>query len=63
MLIASGMLMAGVLSQTPSCRDAAVDLLAADACVTYAFEAAADEPESFTFLADEAMRSIAKLAQ
>ena len=40
-------------------RSAALDLLAADALVTYAFEAAADEPESLDGHARDAMRLIA----
>ncbi|MFN8572694.1 MAG: hypothetical protein U0132_11625 [Gemmatimonadaceae bacterium] len=39
-------------------RDAAVDLLAADALVTYAFELAADEPERLDGVATEAMRRL-----
>ncbi len=62
-LIAAGeRLMQDVLAAPPRNRDSAVDLLAADACVTYAFEAAADEPERIVALADGAMQRIARLA-
>jgi hypothetical protein len=43
-------------------RACAVDLLAADACVTYAFEAAADEPNRIGERAARAMARIATLA-
>jgi hypothetical protein len=43
-------------------RDAALDLLAADACVTWAFEAAADEPGTILERAEAAMRRIAAAA-
>jgi len=44
-------------------RDSALDLLAVDALVTYAFEAAADEPEALETLSSEALRRIAALAE
>jgi hypothetical protein len=62
MLQASECLMQDVLAAAPKDRDAALALLAGDACVTYAFEAAADQPESFVELADRAMQRIAQLA-
>jgi hypothetical protein len=62
MLQAGELLMRDVLAAAPKDRVAALDLLAADACVTYAFEAAADEPGKFTQLADEAMQRIARLS-
>lgn len=43
-------------------RDVALDLLAADALVTHAFELAADDPERIEERAGEAMRRIAALA-
>ncbi len=43
-------------------RNAAVDLLTADALVTYAFEAAADEPERIQARAQVAMARLAALA-
>lgn len=43
-------------------RDRALDLLAVDALVTYAFEAAAEQPDTLAKRATEAMLSIARLA-
>jgi len=62
LLEASEMLMKDVLAEAPNARGAALDLLAGDACVTYAFEAAADEPGNLAALADQAMQRIVKLA-
>jgi hypothetical protein len=44
-------------------RDAALDLLAADACVTWAFEAAADDPGTLGSRAEDAMRRLAAVAR
>lgn len=62
LLAASEILMQEVLAAAPQDRKAALDLLAGDACVTYAFEAAADEPAELSALADHAMQRIARLA-
>ena len=43
-------------------RAAALDLLAADALTTYALEAAADDPSSVDWRADEAMGRLSALA-
>ena len=43
-------------------RDAALDLLAVDALVTYAFEAAADDPERLEMRTQRALTRIAALA-
>jgi hypothetical protein len=55
-----------LLSATPGCespeRSAALDLLAADALVTYAFEMDAEVPEEIDSLADSAMRELGALA-
>ncbi|HEU4584692.1 MAG TPA: hypothetical protein VFR95_03035 [Gemmatimonadaceae bacterium] len=55
-----------LLSATPGCaspeRRAALDLLAADALVTYAFEIAAEVPEEIDSLAESAMRALGALA-
>lgn len=59
---ASALLLARVLASDASSRSVATDLLAADAFVTYAFEAAADDPQSIAPLADRAMQRIAVLA-
>lgn len=40
-------------------KDVALDLLAADACVTWAFEAAADQPETIVLRAQDAIQRIA----
>ena len=44
-------------------RNSALDLLAVDALVTYAFEAAADRPEDLEMLATGALARIAALAE
>ncbi len=44
-------------------RDAALDLLAVDALVTYAFEAAAETPERLEALATDAMTRLSAVAR
>ncbi|MEX2181724.1 MAG: hypothetical protein WD771_06755 [Gemmatimonadaceae bacterium] len=44
-------------------RDAALDLLAADACVTWAFEAAAGEPATIGAKVESAIQRITELSQ
>jgi hypothetical protein len=62
-LISAGeVAMAAVLRGGCLTRDSALDLLAVDALVTYAFEAAADEPEALETLSSDALRRIAALA-
>lgn len=61
LLKASQALLREVLAAEPKDREAALALLAADACITYAFEAAAESPSTFGAVADHAMESIAKL--
>ena len=55
-----------LLSATPGCespeRRSALELLAADALVTYAFEIAAEAPEEIDALAESAMRELGALA-
>ena len=51
------------MSSDPMTRAQALDVLGADALVTYAFEAAADEPGQLAGRADAAMRRIAQLAE
>lgn len=51
-----------VLSAGVEGRASALDLLSADAYVTYAFEAAADQAARVPALADEAMRRISAIA-
>jgi hypothetical protein len=55
-------LLASVLRGPAATRAAALDLLAADALVTYAFESAADERIDLNLLARDAMTRIARLA-
>lgn len=54
-------LLATILGSGSTQRDAALDLLTADALVTYAFEAAADDPGSLDAQAASAMRTISAL--
>jgi hypothetical protein len=44
-------------------RESALDLLAVDALITYAFEAAADDPEQLEECAGRALATIATLAE
>jgi hypothetical protein len=57
-LAASERLVGAIVAGGASTRAVALDLLAADALVTYAFEAAADEPERLAERTDEAMRRL-----
>jgi hypothetical protein len=52
----------GVLAAAPMTRAHALDLLAADALVTFAFESGADDAERFGERAVAAMQQIAALA-
>jgi uncharacterized membrane protein len=55
-------LLRDVVARAAAGRESALDLLAADALATYAFEAAADVPASLEEHAREAMRRIGALA-
>ena len=55
-------LVATLLASGSTSRDSALDLLAADALVTYAFEAASEAPAGLATRASEAMVRIAALA-
>jgi hypothetical protein len=55
-------LVAALLASGSTTRDSALDLLAADALVTYAFEAASESPADLATRAAEAMVRIAALA-
>jgi hypothetical protein len=55
--------MRGLLRDGCLTRGSALDLLAVDAIVTYAFEAAADRPEEIEALATGALSRIAALAE
>ncbi len=59
LLHAGQALLATILRAGSTQRDAALDLLTADALVTYAFEAAADDPAQLDQRAADAMRAIA----
>ena len=50
-----------LIRQNATDRAGALDLLAADALVTYAFEAAADKPETLEGLATTAMRRLSSV--
>jgi hypothetical protein len=50
-----------LLRDNATARESAIDLLAADALVTYAFEAASDRPKELASLATDAMARIAAL--
>lgn len=54
-------LVAGLLSVNSTGRGSALTLLAADALVTYAFEAAADAPDTLPARATTAMQTLATL--
>ena len=54
--------LAAVLGDGGTTRASAIDLLAADALVTWAFEAAAESPGELDALAADAMERIARLA-
>jgi hypothetical protein len=59
LLIAGEALLARLLNDGRTSREAALDLLAADALITYAFEAAAEDA---TPLADRARRAMVQIA-
>ena len=61
-LAAGERLVAGLLRGDRTSRDSALDLLTADALVTYAFEAAGAHPEGIDAHAGDAMTRIASLA-
>ncbi len=58
LLEAGQALLANIIGSGSTQRDAALDLLTADALVTYAFEAAADDPSTLDARAADAMRAI-----
>jgi hypothetical protein len=62
-LAAGERLVATVLREEEANRDYALDLLAADALVTYAFEAASGTPDELSARAARAMSSIAVLGE
>ena len=60
-LVAAEELVSSLLGDGARTRGAALDLLAADALVTYAFEAASERPQELADRAAGAMRRIAAL--
>ena len=62
-LAAGEKLVADLLARDCTHRESASDLLAADALVTYAFEAAGQEPATLVSRAEGAMRRIATMAR
>lgn len=60
-LTAGERLLSDVLANADASRECALDLLAADALVTYAFEAASNDPHSLAERASSAMMQIASL--
>ena len=63
LLAAAEALLGGMLRAGCATRASALDLLVCDALVTYAFEAAADEPERLDALTRAAMMRIGALAR
>ena len=61
MLATAEGLLAELLTLDGAARDRALDLLAVDAMVTYAFEAACESPETLRARATDAMSAIAWL--
>ena len=59
---AADSLLRDLLGRESSGRDLALDLLTVDALVTYAFEAASEDPASLMARADAAMRRLAAAA-
>jgi len=63
-LVEAGVELAATVARAaPMTRAQALDLLTADALITYAFEAAADDPAQLVARADAAMRAIAAVGQ
>jgi uncharacterized membrane protein len=62
-LRAGAQLVESLLRNNATSRDSALDLLAADALVTYAFESACDRPGELSARAREAMVRIASLGE
>jgi hypothetical protein len=63
MLAGERLLASAVAPRSGDARAAALDLLAADACVTWAFEAGAEEPGTLAARAEDAMQRIARAAE
>ena len=63
LLAAAERIVRALLDDDATSRGAALDLLAADALVTYAFECASERPAELSARATEAMRRIAALGR
>jgi hypothetical protein len=61
LIVAAETLATELLANGSTTRDSALDLLTADALVTYAFEAAAEQPDDLVSRAHDAMRRMAAL--
>ena len=62
MVTAAGEVLRRLLREGQTARDSALELLAADALATYAFEAQSDEPEAMDARCTWAMSYLAKIA-
>ena len=62
LLTSAEQLLATLIREGRTTRATALDLLCADALVTYAFEAATDDPDNLGALAQRAIARIARLA-
>ncbi|HKH94531.1 MAG TPA: hypothetical protein VKA54_22180 [Gemmatimonadaceae bacterium] len=62
-LAAAARLVRGLLDENATSRESALDLLAADALVTHAFEAASEQPDGLARRAAMAMTRIAELGR
>jgi hypothetical protein len=62
-LDAADVLLRDLLARGSAGRESALDLLAVDALVTYAFESAAADPTTFAARAHDAMHRLASTAQ
>lgn len=60
---AANELLNDLLARASAGRESALDLLTVDALVTYAFEAAAKDPETLADRADEAMARLSAIAR
>jgi hypothetical protein len=60
---AADVMLRALLERSSEGRDSALDLLAIDALVTYAFEAASSDPSTLTARAEDAMRRFATAAR
>jgi hypothetical protein len=62
MVRAAGAVLARLLRDGETARDSAMELLAADALVTYAFEAQSEDPNALEAHCEWAMRHLSEIA-